>query len=491
MPKNKTIMEDDTIKSNKALTWGLFFVSGLAGSASAFAMAPHHLWPLLLIGIGTLFVAQVRVLKPYQAFISGWLFAFFYFLFSLSWIGNALLVEGNEYRWAWPLAVSGLPFLLAFFTAFPCYISKKWCFSSNLTHFTGFTVLLSTFEWLRGHVFTGFPWNLYGYAWGNTLEMLQILHFSNVYLLTGLTIFWDCSLGFIYLNMRNRKSNFILEGIFVLSILCVYAYGYNRLSTTKTEYNTDITIRLVQPNIDQAAKWQREKMTGHFENMVELSRADGTESETTFIVWPETATNYLFLENEFALSQIRDALSTYVGKAYLIAGAFLRDDDGQPSNSMIVLDKNAEIIARYNKSHLVPFGEYIPFQKYIPIQSVTGFSGFKKGDGRETIQIEDFSFSPLICYEILFPGKVIKYAEKPDAIINVTNDAWYGDSSGPYQHVLKAKFRAIEEGIPVVRVANTGISAIIDPYGRDKKRINLLEHGSATQNIPRKVVPHS
>ena len=322
------------------------------------------------------------------------------------------------------------------------------------------------------------------------LEMLQILHVSDAYFLTALTIFWGASLGFIYIEWPNKKTALSTALITVISILSVYAYGYSRLSTSKTQFNDNITIRLVQPNIEQAAKWQRDKMTAHFENMVELSIADSSESQTTFIIWPETATNHLFLDNEFSLSQIRDALSTYIGDAYLITGAFLRDDDGLPSNSLIVLNKNAEIIARYNKSHLVPFGEYIPFQQYIPLKSVTGFSGFKQGHGRETLQIENFSFSPLICYEILFPNNIINNSKAPDAIINVTNDGWYGDSAGPHQHLLKARFRAIEEGTPVIRSANTGISAIIDPYGRYVKHLNLLEYGSATQNIPIKIDAH-
>lgn len=483
-------MQNVFIPSKKVLIWGLFFASGLSGALSAFAMAPYHVWGLLLVGLGVLFVIQNKVSKPYQAFITCWLFGFFYFLFSLSWIGNALLVDGNPYKWAWPLAVSGLPFILSFFPALAGYIAKKLFSYSPAHHFIGFVILLSLFEWLRGHVFTGFPWNLYGYAWGNMLEMLQILHFSDAYFLTALTIFWGASLGFIYIEWANRKNVLLVALITTFSLLSVYAYGYNRLNTSETRFNNNITVRLVQPNIDQAAKWEREKMTGHFENMVELSMADGSENQTTFIIWPETATNYLFLENEFSLSQIRDALSTYSNDAYLITGAFLRDDDGLPSNSLIVLDKNGEIITRYNKSHLVPFGEYIPFQQYIPLKSVTGFSGFKQGEGRETMQIEDFSFSPLICYEILFPGNVINYSKSPDAIINVTNDGWYGDSAGPHQHLLKARFRAIEEGIPVIRSANTGISAIIDPYGRYMKHLNLMEYGNATQSIPIKIGAH-
>lgn len=474
----------------KAPIWGLFFVSALAGAISSFSMAPYNIWPLLFLGLGALFVVQTTFVKKHHAFISGWVFGFFYFVSGLSWIGNALLVEGNEYVWAWPLAVSGLPAILAFFPALACYAAKHLFAGNRLPFYFGLAALLSLSELARGHIFTGFPWNLYGYTWANNLPVIQILHIGNVYWLTAITIFWGLAAGYIYLHRHTPKiiATILLAVVFTIS--CTHIYGTMRLSQKETDTNPDITVHLVQPNVDQADKWKRAEMPEHFERLLELSKPKGDQSQTTLttlIIWPETATNYLFLDNEFMLSRIRDILSLYKNEVFLITGALLRDENGHPSNSLLVLDRNADIKHRYNKSHLVPFGEYIPFQKWIPLKTVSGFSGFERGHGPEVIHINNnFSFSPLICYEILFPSNTIPADQKADAIINLTNDGWYGQSAGPYQHYLKARYRAIEQNSPVIRSANTGISGVFDGYGREMAHIKLMETGSIQIGLPEK-----
>lgn len=466
-------------------TWTLFLISAVCGLMSAFSTAPYHHWPLLMIGLATLSVIQFKLQKHWHGFISGWLFGFFYFTFSLSWIGNALLVDGNDYAWAWPLAVTGLPALLAFFTAFACYIGKKILQPNPLYFFFGLATLISLSELARGYIFTGFPWNLYGYTWGNNLALIQILHIGNVYWLSAITVFWAAGLGYIIAIRQQRRNVFTALMLILISFASIQGYGYWRLQSAQLTNSDTITIRIVQPNIAQADKWKRDKMNTHFSTLLDLSKPDGNETQTTLIVWPETATNFLFLNNEFALSQIRDTLDLYDNNVYLVTGALLRNKEDLPSNSLLVLNKSAEIIHRYNKSHLVPFGEYIPFQDWIPIETVSGFSGFQRGDGPEVINIEDnFSFSPLVCYEILFPGNVVPDGKKPDAIINVTNDGWYGISAGPYQHYLKARYRAIEEGIPVIRSANTGVSGFFDSFGREIVHLELSQRGYKALSMP-------
>lgn len=474
-------MNTDAEKPAKqAPIWGLIFASAIAGGASAFSMAPHFYWPLLLIGLASLFVIQFKLIKPWHSFLLGWLFGFFYFAFSLSWIGNALLVDGNEYAWAWPLAVTGLPALLAFFPAIAGYIAKRFYTGTPLRFYLGLAGLLSLSELARGFLFTGFPWNLYGYSWGNSLEMLQIVHFGNMYWLTALTLFWGLGLGYA---ASQKKRGFLPLTLIILTMASTYGYGYFRLSNPAESQETDISFKLVQPSVEQSDKWKREKMPEHFSTLLQLSMPDGNERKTTIIIWPETATNYLFLNDEFAKYQIKNVLQSYEQDVFLLAGAFMRDDDGLPSNSMLVMNKDGEVIQRYNKSHLVPFGEYIPFKEWIPIETVSGFSGFKRGEGRTNISItKDFSFSPLICYEILFPSRVIDRTQPLQAIINITNDAWYGISAGPYQHYLKAKVRAIEESIPVIRVANTGFSGIFDAYGHELTYIPLYATKEVTTN---------
>lgn len=443
----------------------------IVGALAGLSMAPLHIWPLLLLGLGTLFIFQYQSYRPLHAFIYGWLFGFGYFVVSLNWIGNALLVEGNEYKWAWPLAVSGLPALLSFFSAFALYSARRFFHKSVFLNFLAFLILVFTSEWLRGHIFTGFPWNLYGYSWGFSLEMIQIIHLGDVYLLSALTLFWGGAIGYITIE-KNRLLAFIILGLALVSITATYVYGYLRLANAQTIQSSPMSgkpyILLVQPNIDQSEKWQRDKILGHFEKLLALSKPQDIEASQTLIIWPETALNPVFLENELYLSMIRDALSAYKNDVYIIAGALIRNDEDESySNSIVILNKNADIVGRYDKTRLVPFGEYIPFQQWIPLETITQFSGFRRGQGVTSLDVTpDLSISPLVCYEILFPSSVIAKNNKPDMIVNVTNDAWYGFSAGPHQHLLKARFRAIEEHTPVIRAANTGISAIIDPYGR-------------------------
>lgn len=457
--------------------WCTLIATLVIGGLSALAMAPTHYWPLLLLGIAFLYLIQHDSHKPYHAFFFGWLFGFGYFVIGLYWIGNALLVEGNNYKWAWPLAVSGLPAILAFYPALACYLTRKFFSRTLPLNFGAFLVLMMASEWLRGHLFTGFPWNLFGYAWGENLEMLQIIHFYNVYLLSGLTIFWGAALA-LPLIYPPRKMAVAVLALAVLSAGGTYIYGVNRLENgmpDKTGHAQTVTFKIVQPNIDQAEKWDLKHMYKHFQTLLELSMPDGQEKQTTFIVWPETAISHVILNKKSFSSMIADMLSAYEHDVYLITGTLLYDDRIL-TNSIIILNKQGEQIGQYDKTRLVPFGEYIPFREWIPIPTITNFSGFQKGNGLHTLPVTDtLSIAPLVCYEILFPSNIVEKNTSPSAIINVTNDAWYGISAGPYQHLLKARFRAIEEGLPVIRSANTGFSALIDPYGRYLFKTGLFE----------------
>ena len=482
-------MNFDSLKRANSLNQSLFFVVAAlcAGLMASYAMAPTNYWPLLITGLGVLYFLCSQCFKPYHAFICGWFFGFGYFLLSLSWIGNALLVDGNEFAWAWPLAICGLPALLSFFPALACYIYKKLQSKIEIqaANIILFTCLLFASEWLRGHLFTGFPWNLYAYAWGNNLEILQILKLIGAYGLTLITIFWGVTFGALLIKEHSIKSKTALLFLSILAGMSIYSYGYNQLSQQNEASLTNITLKLIQPNVPQSEKWKRDKMVDHFETLRDLSAADGSEQQDTIIiVWPETALHYGFLENQYFLDEIKETLKSYTQNAYLVTGVLLRNDDDSYSNSIITINNDGHIINRYDKAHLVPFGEYIPFKNWIPLETVTRFSGFRKGLGLQTLQIEDkLTFSPLICYEILFPSQVIKNNSNPDVILNVTNDGWYGISAGPYQHLLKARFRAIEENTPVIRAANTGFTAFIDEKGRFVYKSQLFKKSAQTLNF--------
>ncbi len=456
------------------------------GAAGSYAMAPTGIAPLILLSLGGLYyILHALNDKPWKAALAGWLFGFGYFGLGLIWIGNALLVEGNDYRWAWPLAVCVLPAMLSLFTALATYISTRFFRLATLKGLLAFTIALFASEWLRGHIFTGFPWNLFGYAWGGVPAMLGILPITGIYGLTLLTIFWGAALAYPFTANSIRQKIILPATAIILFIACALIGMNDPIQPSHRESGLQTTIRIVQPNIPQSKKWDGSLMREHFEKLLRLSIAQGGEAQTTLIIWPETAINYMFLESERAMELMRAMLASYEHDVYLVTGILLKNPDKTNANSLVVIDKQGQVIHRYDKFHLVPFGEYIPFQKWIPIETVSGFSGFVPGPGNITITLPNgFSFSPLICYEILFPGKVLDRNNEPFAIINVTNDGWYGNSAGPHQHLQKAIFRAAEENVYVLRAANTGVSAAIDSDGKIMESADLETENVLTVTLP-------
>ncbi len=459
----------------------------LAGALGALSMAPLSAWYVLPVSFSVLYMALAFSSSKKAAFFYGWLFGFAYFVFGLSWIGNALLVEGNDYKWAWPLAVSGLPAVLAFFTGVSALISKAVFKLKSVSGFFGFVGVFGIFELLRGVLFTGFPWNLYGYAWAGTPEMLQILFYSDAYFLSFLTIFWTGAFSLLFVLPAKRSLPVIL--IALLSAALCFGFGSMRLQNASQDVNENIQIKIVQPNINQSEKWQRDKMVNHFAHMIEQSKATAEDIKTTYIVWPETAMSYWLMNDPGVRGTIKAMLYSYPNGASLFTGLLdFKPETQEYTNSLVMLNRDARIVNQYDKSHLVPFGEYIPFQNYIPLAPVAQFQGFKTGGGPETPMTEEgLSYSPLICYEILFPHKAVEKDQIPDFIVNVTNDGWYGMSAGPYQHLTKAVFRAIETGVPVIRSANTGISTVVSPYGGTITPSALFESAVTTYELPAKI----
>lgn len=457
-----------------------------AGALCALGMAPYNFWPIFILGFGVLYFAIDNAPSKKAAFAYGWLWAFGYFVFSLYWIGNALLVEGNPYKWAWPLAVCGLPAVLAFFNAFACLITYKLCNLKRIYGLLGFVALLSLFEWIRGHAFTGFPWNLYGYTWADTLSIAQLASLESIYSLTAITLIWLTAPAY-FVICRKKLEGSAFSVVLIASVVCAYAFGASRLQETE-HVHENVQVKIVQPNILQADKWKAEKLEGNFETALALSSAQNSEysQEKTLIIWPETAIPYSFLNSNYRRQQISDMLKSYQGEAVLLSGALRYEPkEKRYYNSLLSIRDDNSVNNIYDKSHLVPFGEYIPFQQWIPLTPVVQFQGFTKGSGPKDFRLFDtLNYSALICYEIIFPHKARQKNSRANFIVNVTNDAWYGDSPGPHQHLVQAQFRAIEEGVPVLRAANTGFSSIISPYGQTLYKTSLFEEESLTASLP-------
>jgi apolipoprotein N-acyltransferase len=462
-----------------------------AGALSAFAMPPFNLFPLLFAGMSILYIAVYYASSAPRAFVLGWAFSFAYFVVGLFWVRNALLVDGNPYAWVWPLAVCGLPALLAFFAAFACFMAKHFSDLKTPSGFFAYAAFAAFFEYGRGHAFTGFPWNLYGHTWSGIPQVLQVMSFSDAYGLTLLTALWCAAPGFLFVsNVRNQNKKLLVLFLALLFVFS-FSFGYWRLQQPLPPNREDVKVHLVQANIPQSEKWKQENMWDHFIRHIELSRPSSFAPDgTVYIIWSETALSQWVLDDPKALPLIQETLALYKGPSYLITG-FLRyeAETGRFFNSLIVIDKAGRISNIYDKNHLVPFGEYIPFQNWIPLEPVARFRGFAGGSGLQTYRMpEGLKYSPMICYEIIFANAVADRGDKPDFILNVTNDSWYGDTAGPRQHLQQAAYRAIEEGIPVIRVADTGISAVIDPYGHIIEKSGLFMKYEKTLALPRPVV---
>lgn len=476
----------------------------IAGAIAALSMPPWHITPFLFLGFSFLIYRLQVANSAKQAFTLGWCYGFGYFLLSLYWIGNAVLVYADEFWWAYPFALIGLPLILALFYGFASMLSIKLTKQNTLHRLIAIILLIGAFEWARGHIFTGFPWNSAGLMWIDIPAMSILASIGGLELLSAITLLF-ASLFYLFTSKFNA-TNWIVLIMFLGSFLS----GVALRETTKTaqemrsDHNSksNIHVIIVQPNIPQIEKWDPAIIPSNLEKHMDLTREallsqefenalSGSSPTSTIIIWPETAMAYYIYDNKRIQSAIQDLLTLGLTpeNTYLLTGVLdkISDDDApepQFSNAMIGLSPDNPEVVRYGKHHLVPFGEYMPFAQYLSWTPLVQISGFVPALPPAPLEIEDtnFSFLPLICYEIIFPIYSFK-AQKANAIINITNDAWYGDSAGPVQHLALSRFRAIEQSKPVFRSANTGISAFIDPYGNILESLEYGQDGAISINF--------
>jgi apolipoprotein N-acyltransferase len=353
-----------------------------------------------------------------------------------------------------------------------------------------FAVLMALSEWLRGHLFTGFPWNLSAYGWGASLALLQSASLMGAYGLSFLTILLGAALA----ELASRRWR--MPAALLLLFAVLWAYGAYRLAVTTASDVPDVRVRLVQPDIPQAEKYVRRLLLRNWQRLLALSvqAPAGNQKLPTHIIWPEAATGFAIASSSGALNQI--ALLTARGQS-LITGSdrVVREHNSITAyNSLYLFPAGGGPARTYDKFHLVPFGEYVPFAKIfnsIGINQLTVGSGFTPGDRPHVLEASPAPpVTPLICYEVIFPHAVIDPAgPRPGWLINVTDDSWFGPWAGPRQHFLIARVRAIEEGLPIARAANTGISAMIDPLGRVRAQLGLDKSGVVDAALPQALAP--
>jgi apolipoprotein N-acyltransferase len=509
-------------------------IAFLAGAASTLALAPINFWPAMFLtfpplvfmldGIGAARWGGMRA-----AFAIGWWFGFGYFLSGLYWIGSAFLVDAETFGWMLPFAVTLLPAGLAVFIGFG-FVAARLLWTPGRLRVLTLAATLSSAEWLRGHMFTGFPWNAFGYALTTPLPLAESVAIFGIWGLTFVAVAVFATPAVLADGARRSLLPVVLAGA---ALATLAAYGGWRLASHPTESVDGVHLRIMQPNIPQDERFRYAAKAQIMSRYVSISQragetvlpsyppsqsgeslhlyappqdlyppsqaAEGRVRDpgglrgVTHLIWPESAFPFFLTREPDALSMISNMLAPnttlITGAARLVEPVPSRSDK-RAYNSVYVINHRGAILATYDKLHLVPFGEYLPFQNLLERAGLTQLidvpGGFLPGAQRHRIAVPGApDMLPLICYEAIFPGDAVPTGERPGWLLNLTNDAWFGISSGPYQHFQQARVRAIEEGLPLIRAANSGISAVIDPLGRVIAALPLGHDGALDAALPR------
>lgn len=461
------------------------------GVLSALAFPPYPFIPLFFIAIVLMLLLLSGEERVSKAFHYGFFFGLGQFGLGLSWIANSFAAQGEVPIWMAPIMVSLLVVALSFFPALAFMITRLLWHTNWFQRAMAFSALYGVFEFLRSwEVIFAFPWNPTSLIWWPSNIMLQNLSLGGSYALGLITILVAGFFTALFDGKAPKKHRLLTPALGLVIILGLAGFGALRLNGATVSFKEDLVVRLVQPNIPQIEKWDPIYLRRNLEKYISMSTAPaGPLGRPDIIIWSETAVPY-DLENTPTRSYI---LSNFPDQI-LLTGSPRRVLEPTPelTNSLYALKGENEILARYDKAHLVPFGEYLPLRatfEFFGLDTLApGSTDYDRGPGIRTLKIDGVpGFSPLVCYEIIFSGNVLIRGDRPEWILNVTNDAWFGDSPGPRQHFQMARARAIEEGTPVLRVAGTGISAVIDPFGRVLNTIELGTEGILDTRLPEKI----
>ena len=476
-------------RARRLAGWRRGLVAWISGAVAALAMPPLGAWPLLFIAfpVFVLLLDGAAGARLRTRFVLGWLFGFGYFIVAFHWIAFAFLVEAETYLWMMPFAVGGLAAGMAVYWGLASAAATS-LWSGGLARIVWFAACLAAAEWLRGHLLTGFPWAAPGLA---AMSMGGLAQTASLIGMTGLTFVIALWAALPALLLRRPSRSEIAAALLLLALLPAgWLWGDWRLAHASNEDVAGVKLRIVQPNIPQNEKWREGNARAIFEKLVALSAGP----PATHIVWPESALPFLVEESEGARTRIAEMLG---GGAALIMGALRREGRGPDANifnSILVFAGDADVVARYDKWRLVPGGEFLPFASVLePLgfrKVVTIPGSFVAGPGPRTLDVPGApSAGFLVCYEAIFPHRLLDPERRPAWIVNVTNDGWFGRSTGPWQHLMQTRMRAIEQGIPIVRSANTGISAVIDAYGRLQVSLPLDTAAAIESPLPAAIAP--
>ena len=480
--------------------FAIYFAPFILGGITILGFAPYNLTFLNFLTFSILLFLILNIREKTKSkyrkkksnkyyFYLGCAFGFGFFLLGNYWISISL-THDDMFKALIPLAVLLIPLFLSLFFGLAIYIVGPFA-NKSISFILLFSLSFSLLEFLRGNILTGFPWNLISYTWTWSLESIQILSLIGTYSLSLISITIFC-IPFLFFQKKLLKKNIIFVSIFLIIIISNYSYGIIKLNKNKYSFDEDMSVKIISPNFSLKDYYINSEIS-QIERLIKISSPQ--KDRKTLFIWPEG----IFYESYLSdIKKYQKLFEKNFSENHLIImginnyNNFGESNEKKYFNSLVVLNNKLDVLFLYNKLYLVPFGEFLPFEKYlskIGLKKITpGYSSFTPGNIRKEIKLDKKFYKkiilPLICYEIIYSGKIKGKKQFPDLVVNISEDAWFGKSIGPQQHFTKAVYRSIEEGVFIARSANKGISAFIGPNGRIIKSLNTGESGNIVLNFP-------
>ncbi len=462
------------LNKNKILLYLLIFLLGII---SSFSLPPYNLFYINFFSYPTLLWTLLFYSKDkIVSFNIGWVFGFGYFISNLYWITNSLTFE-DIFKPLIPFALILIPLFLGLFYGFSTLVFSFLNPQKNFLSILILATAISVFEYIRSFLFGGFPWNLIAFSFVNYLEFIQILSITGTYAFNSLVILLFLFPTILFFNCKKK----IKISIFIVSLLALFTnYFWGNLNLKQFELtekkDLGFNIKIISPTININRYFQNENPNELILELINISKPDPL-IETLFIL-PEGILSSIYFED---LKKFKTLFSNNFSKKHKIILGININEKQKIYNSLLVMNNDLNVVQKYYKNKLVPFGEFLPFENVLSnlgFKKITqGYQSFSKDNRRDLIRYNDYSFIPLICYEIIYSGQINNNKKNYDFILNISEDGWFGNSIGPYQHYSHSIFRSIEEGKPVIRSSNNGISAFINPKGQVIDKILTTDKG--------------
>jgi len=488
----------NTLLKNKFFV--IFLAPFLLGGITIFGFSPYNFTFINFFSFSILLFLILIIKKRTQTkyrkkksnryfFYLGCAFGFGFFLFGNYWISISL-THDEMFRGLIPFSLIFVPLFLSLFFGLTILIVGPFS-EKNIYFIIFFSLVFSIFEFLRGNLLTGFPWNLISYTWSWSHETIQILSFIGTYSLSLISITFFC-IPFLFFQNKIIKKNVIFFLFFLIAFIGNFSYGSHKIDNSNYEFDKNFSVKIISPNFS-LKDYSTQSEINQLQRLIKIS--DPEKNKKTLFIWPEgifyesNLQNIILYKNLF-LDKFSENHLIVLGINNFVNSVDLKNK--KYFNSLVILNHKLEILSVYNKINLVPFGEFLPFESFLSkfgLKKITsGYNSFSAGDIRMLInlgnQFNGKLILPLICYEIIYSGKIKTKNQFPDLVINISEDAWFGESIGPYQHYSKAIYRSVEEGVFIARSANKGFSGFIDPNGRSLKFLDSSESGNIEYQMP-------